>query len=326
MNPQTGRRRLNHWVEDLFPARYACTSEDLLGSGEPSTLLAAGEQARQSRALRLKDIYGTVFREQAEAAREARLKHIAGIIVREYPEESAARDDSAGSSRESEGRADGAGGVDVEELATEARCLWSEEDVAVLRRNAEEKNAQVRRLKSVLTVSEADRGELRARCERLEAALSESTRTGLAARQEADRRAMHCRQLECEVQKLQKSLGALQEVVSATQRQASQCRRDLHSARLQQQQLRARKQEIKSQLQKASQEFLLKEAELHGTMELRYKSSLAELQAELGRTREELQKERRARGRDLASLELLRRHFENLQAPRVDDCMKITHW
>ncbi|XP_078734809.1 uncharacterized protein LOC144948935 [Lampetra fluviatilis] len=326
MNPHTGRRRLNHWVEDLFPARYACTSDDLLGSDEPSPSLAAGEQARQSRARRLKDIYGAVFGEQVEAAREARLKHIASSMVREYPEKYAARDDLAGSPRESERRVDGAGDMDVEELTTEPRCLWSKEDVAVFRRNAEEKDAQLRRLKSVLTVSEADRGELRARCERLEKDLSESVRTGLAARQEADRRAMHCRQLECEVHKLQKSLGALQEGVSAAQSQASQCRRDLHAARLQQQQLRARKQEMKSELQKASQEFLLKEAELHGKMELRYKSALAELQAELGRTREELQRERQARGRDLASLELLRRHFLNLQAPRVDDCMKITHW
>ncbi|XP_075915621.1 uncharacterized protein LOC142908864 [Petromyzon marinus] len=314
--PRTARRRLNHWAgEDLFPAGHACTSDGLLGGGGPPTLPAAGEQARQGRARRPKDVDGTVSGEQAAAeaaaaARGARPERGAGVVVgREYPEGAtaaagAARDDSTGSPRESERRA---GGVGVEELATGARRWRGEEDAAALRRDGGGRRkddadaARVRGPKPAPSASEAAGGEPRARCERLQNDL----KVGLAARQEADGRATRCRKLEREVQQLEKSLGALQEVVSATQRQASRCRRDLHSAWLRQrQQLRALEQEVKSQ------ESLLKEAALHGKMELRYKCALAELQAGLWWTRDELQRERQA------SMELLRRHFVNLRASR----------
>ncbi|XP_075916248.1 uncharacterized protein LOC142910739 [Petromyzon marinus] len=310
--PRTARRRLNHWAgEDLFPAGHACTSDGLLGGGGPPTLPAAGKQARQGRARRPKDVDGTVSGEQAAAeaaaARGARPERGTGVVVgREYPEGAAAgaaRDDFVGSPREPERRA---GGVGVEELATGARRWRGEEDAAALRRDGggrrkDDDAARVRGPKPAPSASEAARGEPRARCERLQNDL----RVGLAARQEADGRATRCRRLERQVQQLEKSLGALQEVVSATQRQASRCRRDLHSAWLRQrQQLRALEQEVKSQ------ESLLKEEALHGKMGLRYKCALAELQAGLWWTRDELQRERQA------SMELLRRHFVNLRASR----------
>ncbi|XP_075918522.1 uncharacterized protein LOC142918268 [Petromyzon marinus] len=314
--PRTARRRLNHWAgEDLFPAGHACTSDGLLGGGGPPTLPAAGEQARQGRARRPKDVDSTVSGEQAAAeaaaaARGARPERGAGVVVgREYPEGAAAaagaaRDDSTGSPRESERRA---GGVGVEVLATGARRSRGEEDAAALRRDGGGRRkddadaARVRGPKPAPSASEAAGGEPRARCE----CLQNDLKVGLAARQEADGRATRCRKLEREVQQLEKSLGALQEVVSATQRQVSRCRRDLHSAWLRQrQQLRALEQEVKSQ------ESLLKEAALHGKMELRYKCALAELQAGLWWTRDELQRERQA------SMELLRRHFVNLRASR----------
>ncbi|XP_061437796.1 uncharacterized protein LOC133362869 [Lethenteron reissneri] len=319
MNPSRGgRSRLNHRhhrrhhqleeeeEEVSLRASSACAADDLLGSGgKPSPPLAAGERARQSPARRPSDSHRAALGEQA-AAREARLERTgsSGAVVRK-------RSDSAGC------------GVGVQELAPEARCSrggGGEEDVAASRRSAGEKEAQLlRRLKSALVVSEVDGAQLRARCERLEDDLSESVRTGLAAWHEADRRAVRCRQLQREVRQLRESLGALQEVVSAAKIQASECRRDLHAVRLQQQQLqllRAReqemKQEMKSQLHQASQEFLLQEAERHGEMEQRYKSALAELQAAFLWTRQQLQTERQARRRDVASLELLRRHLLDL--------------
>ncbi|XP_075915889.1 uncharacterized protein LOC142909554 [Petromyzon marinus] len=225
--PRTARRRLNHRAgEDLFPAGHACTSDGLLGGGGPLTLPAAGEQARQGRARRPKDVNGTVSGEQAAAeaaaaaaaaARGARPERGAGVVVgREYPEGAAAaagaaRDDSTGSPRESERRA---GGVGVEELATGARRSRGEEDAAALRRDGGGRRkddadaARVRGPKPAPSASEAAGGEPRARCE----CLQNDLKVGLAARQEADGRATRCRKLEREVQQLEKSLGALQEL------------------------------------------------------------------------------------------------------------------
>ncbi|XP_038050755.1 coiled-coil domain-containing protein 160 homolog isoform X2 [Patiria miniata] len=298
-----------HWVEDLFPPFYTFS----LGEDETASPRTASpsqgkgpndEEEEEGDLKRIQKLYDRVRIELNRKEKEARQKCIqVGEPLKEHLPQTSPCPRSTKRSKERK---------KTPSKRDDDECIWTAEELEILRKAAEEAKQENSRLQAELIITGKQRDKLARKCRRQSAALAAKDTELLERKQETGRLSLRCHHLETELKHsrmtakfLEEDIGELREGKRRLQTQL----KDVHTEFSDEKLTRVK---LESELQRVNKKNALESIVREDGIRLDYERQIKSLYEELEEARTKLEKQKTENGSIRKALDHLRIHFASL--------------
>ncbi|XP_043935947.1 coiled-coil domain-containing protein 160 [Protopterus annectens] len=319
----------HHWVEKLFPPRF--TVEDLFSDLHQKETVLVSEKVAQQRARRIAGIYLDAVNKLQEEKKQRKECYASQKSVQQSPpkvldggsriensikmENSTPHCANAGESLEQSME------ESIQEI--EESCIWNAQELAALRSVMCKKDPGGGHLKLQLATCETEMLELRIKWKKAVHDLEAQEREILNFRKALNCANLHLKQVQTENAKKDQEIKSLLEGLSETEAHVRSLKKDLHQSRLEIQELNIEKKRLLEQIQMLKRQQEKESRKASEKVKIKFESQLRKLQREMETVKIELSKEKEQHSRDINALEVLKKHFVNLAAPKPDEPLRF---
>ncbi|XP_005990428.1 coiled-coil domain-containing protein 160 [Latimeria chalumnae] len=316
-----------HWVEELFPPHF--NVEDLLGGKSHHFLIS--EKLASDRAKRVEEIYSVAVKQFQEEQKLKQKEYISKMTVREYKMDLCQTEkDSKGWQNTAEEkrainckRSDMLTSVEEGIKEIENHCIWTDQELALLRQAMFRKDLEGHFLKTQLLAMKTELENLKAKYKNLEDDLETKDRKLSESKQEMHCRTVHLEQIERENLKKDFELQTLKKDLQERSASMRVLNKELRQIKIQIQDLHFKNKELAQELKKLKQQHESEKLKMMEDVKIQYSLKVKKLQKEVETIKIELNTEKLQHARHISALEVLRKHFASLPLSNAVDEFRV---